>query len=261
MNAVYNPYLVARIEAVLRPEADRLGAITAYDYMGSAEFEFGAIPASFAAMRIKMIESLNANGTTGFEIVQAPESFNLVATHGHYAGKNVYALASTETFAKYGDSFWEALRKLADWECRCKEWTAFDHSFSKRSSEMHYAAWHDILNDIFFSFSVPYLMAIRALLSRDLMITNMNVLSNHVRMGDEIEIVYPMKGSATGYHPSVEKWKVIQGKIAGIHDDHVTVKSHGQTYRAPWALMLSTPADLPLPVHHENLDALLKRRH
>lgn len=254
----YRPYLIARVNATVDSEAKRLAAIADYDYMGSSEFEFGSCGLSMSRMRLSALRGLLQDDKSEALIIQtAPEKYGLVANAGAYKGKNVHVLASAKTFELYGDSLWQRLRELADRKCRCKEWTAFDHSFRTEPDlfgDMRFDAWHDIDHQLFFSFSDPYLQAIRAMLSMSLDVLNKLDFAKFFSIGDMVQAVEPKAGFDKSKHnPSVENWRVVEGKVAGISDTHLTLKNHGKTYRIPWCLVLTYPALMPKPEINDDL--------
>lgn len=266
----YRPYLLARINGDISPEAKRLAAISDYDYMGSSEFEFGSIGLSLSRLRLSALKfSRRSEADQELVIRSAPEGFNLTATNGAYAGMNLHALASVETFERYGDSLWQGVRDIIDGKRRCKEWTTLDHSFKKSemSGDMHFEAWHDIDHQIFFSFSEAYLLVVKSFLSLSLETLNKSDFANYFRIGDTAQGVEPRlglhrnKSSSNYYHCSVEKWRVVEGKVAGVSDDHLTLKNHGKTYRIPWCLVLTYPEGMPKPTITDDLAKCAKSRY
>lgn len=245
----YKPYLIARISTVLSNGDARLATFLDYDYMGSSEFEFGAIPKSLARMRLVVADSLYADAKSdGMEIRNFPQ---LTSSYGNYSGNTLHVLASTATFDKFGDSLLTALTKLSSGDRRCKERTEFDKCFLTKAplwESQGFDIWHDIDHDIFFTFSPAVLVAIRAHLNTPISVTDFSVMSTSFHIGDDIEGIFPKKGKIDErVRHSAENWQVVAGKVAGIFDDYVVIKKHGKSHHVPWYLVTSKPTCFQLP--------------
>jgi hypothetical protein len=238
----FRPRYIARVEAVVPEQshanASRMQAFTSYDYMGSAEFEFGAIPASLCRMRLHIANNLAATGNSGMSIIK----LELKAIQGKYKDCPVYVLLSDDKRAAYGDSVLEKLTLLSERKLDCKEHTKFDDYFQTKwpyhGSEVD--LWHDIRNDVFFAFNEALLTAVLAQLSTDIAITHLSVLANHFNEGDAIT------GVVSGSH--VPDWHTVTGVVCGSPDaTHVLVESGGVRYKISWPLVTSKPAGWALP--------------
>jgi hypothetical protein len=137
---IRQPYLIqrARIVAPLAPETARLSKAVEFEYMGSAEFEFGALPQSFRrieeqadAWRCRVVDEIKW-------IDRTPLS--------------VYSALTDEEFAEYV-GYLERLR----WPEKrgrlyLKESTHFEESYRPYSKWSVTDFWWDIDNDVMFGF-------------------------------------------------------------------------------------------------------------
>lgn len=238
----YRPYLIARCTTHNDPDADRMKSLYGYDYMGSAEFEFGAIPGSLARMRISIIDA-RADNTDALLIVEIPDT---VAKLGVYAGKKLFALVPKH---KYEQEQWRAdfhagVAGLVKDSVRLKEWSALNYHFeeSRFASTTRYDLWHDIKNDIFFAFSYELLALITAQLYRDISLAKANSLRQWFAGGQTVTFVNPRKGKTfDGVNHSVERWQLREGKIMSMDDDVVTIASKGDRFRVGWNMLITCP--------------------
>lgn len=129
------PYLVQRanIRTPLAEKTERLSRAVDFDYMGSAEFEFGALPRSF-----RRIESNLANfkRRTVTDILDGESSLR------------VWSYLSDEDFAEYC----KYLRKMRSnrHALRMKEYPGFEADNVSKWRKPDF--WWDIENDVMFSF-------------------------------------------------------------------------------------------------------------
>lgn len=247
---MYKPYLVARINSHAdREYSKHLGKILDYDYMGSSEFEWGAIPRSRARMRLGIMNAQLKNQGSNMVIVEAPK--HLVATNGAYTGCLPYALLSTETVERFPD-LWEQFELLTKGECRLKEWSGIDFQYSNRFGPLAYDAWHDIENDIFFAYSKSLLEAIHALLGLPLSDEKCDRISFEFRVGDEVSVVFAQPSSNLEKKDQADRWITVTGRLFGIGDmaflrtDDPRVKR--KKICVPWHMVLTRPAGW-LPEH------------
>lgn len=138
-----NLYLIQRgtINRPIAPLGKRLSEAVRLDYMGSAEFEFGALPKSFRAM-----------DNSGVSVSEAPT----ISDRGHTL-MVLHPFKSDEDFAAY-------CSKLADLRdpnsrTRCKEWHGFKEGFGSKPWERGIAPdfWWDIDNHVMWSFDHEFM--------------------------------------------------------------------------------------------------------
>lgn len=139
MSSIVNPYLIqrARINSPLAKEGERLSNAVRFDYMGSAEFEFGALPKSFrriqakrSLLKMRKIESIKSGELS----------------------LRVLSTMNDEEFAEYTEIL-KTLRE-SDRKIRTKEMTYFNEDFKPFSSNDIFRIdfWWDICNDAMFTF-------------------------------------------------------------------------------------------------------------
>lgn len=247
----FRPRYVARVEAIdpmdSRTNASRLQSFTSYDYMGSAEFEFGAIPASLYRMRLHIANNLNSSGKDGMSIIR----FDLTAIAGKYKDSNVFVLISDEKRLSYGDSLLEKLILLSKNKQDCKEHTKFDEYFQTKwpyhGNEID--LWHDIRNDVFFAFNEALLSAILAQLSTDISVINLCDLAPHFKIGD------PVTGVVC--EGTVNEWHSVTGVVCDTTDvRYMLVESNGVKHKICWPLLTSKPTNWPNPTTERLLELL-----
>lgn len=260
----YNPFYIAPINGCLLPNKKRLGAFVSYECLGNSYFEGGTIPSSLARVRLIIAQSLldSANGDTGMVIVQVPEPFadRLTAARGLYIGKKLSVLVSKSSLARFGDSLWSALVSLTDRSCHLEEPICLDAHFRpSRYMDGFYDAWHDIKNDLFFSFSEEYLKAIQSALLRPFDIETPEMAS-YFASGSFITGIKPQEFKGNEYEAHAHCWREVEGRIVGMTENHVTLKSHGRTTRLPWFLVTSPiPGSFVIPEQIERLKAEISR--
>lgn len=240
----YRPYLIARCQTCNDPDADRMRSLYSYDYMGSAEFEFGAIPGSLARMRISIIDA-RADNTDALLIVEIPDT---VAKLGAYAGKKLHALVPKQKYERedWRADFHAGVASLVDDSARLKEWSALNYHFkeSRFGSSLTYDLWHDIKNDIFFAFSYELLALIASQLHRDIKLAKPNDVRQWFKGGDTVMFVNPRKGLRhDNVNHTVERWQLREGKIVSIDDDVVTIASKGDRFRVGWNMLITCPEE------------------
>lgn len=136
---IVNPYLIqrARINTPLTKAGERLSNAVHFDYMGSAEFEFGALPKSFRRiqqkrplLKLRKIEDIKSG--------ELP--------------LRVLSTMTDEEFAEYT----EILKTLraSDRKIRTKEMTYFNEDYKPFSDNDIYRIdfWWDVCNDAMFTF-------------------------------------------------------------------------------------------------------------
>jgi hypothetical protein len=131
------PYLIQRCE-ILKPLAatgDRLSRAVNMDYMGSAEFEFGALPKSFRRMQagtlvLRLFEDIKENDVP----------------------LRVMSTMNVSDFAEYGKHL---MRLRGDDRMRLKEWSDFNPNLRSRYGKTDF--WWDVENDVMWSFHKPFM--------------------------------------------------------------------------------------------------------
>lgn len=139
---IRTPYLIQRaeIKTPLAESTSRLSQAVSFDYMGSAEFEFGALPKSF-----RRIESAADKW-----ICRVVEDIKEGET-----SLRVWSSFSDEEFEAY-KVFLMQLRYPKDGNrLRTKEGVRFDHDYKSSYSKTNF--WWDIDNDVMFGFNKNFM--------------------------------------------------------------------------------------------------------
>lgn len=137
---VSRPYLIQRatIHKPLAPPSVRLSIAVDLDYMGSAEFEFGALPKSF-----RKIEAM-AKDFVGRPVPEITKDGNPLI---------VYSYLNAANFAEY--KTW-LLRLNGEGEpVRTKESTRFERDYKSTYNKTDF--WWDINNDAMFGFDPEFM--------------------------------------------------------------------------------------------------------
>lgn len=212
----YRPYLLARIKAFHKEHnfGKGLNEVLDYDYMGSAEFEFGAIGKSTLRCR-EAIESKRP-----FSLVR----LSVVPRKPFMQGDVLHALLPTENLELFGPSLSEGIQSVLDGKTRMKECMGEDLDF---------AAWHDIKNDVYFSPNPVLLNLIYSMLSRP--IDYSATVGNTLSMGDVVKLaVLPpghVKNTTVGMY-------VKEGKVSGLGERILTIKDY-KPFRMPYVYILN----------------------
>lgn len=178
MNAskIVKPYLIQRGE-IERPLGNfrgaRLSQAVDFDYMGSAEFEFGALPKSFRAMEAMADKA----SMTVLEEITEGDVF-----------LRVFHFFDEQEFAEYK----KHLINLRQDNIHTKERTCFNYNRSKY--EMKFDFWWDIQNHVMWSFDKKFMNHIHDYLAASL--NHMNEkkheappASGLTQLSDQINIV------------------------------------------------------------------------
>ena len=136
----HTPYLIQRCEptkksSVKAREDLNVHELLKFDYMGSSEFEFGAIPECFRRFHKKLDKCSIHEVDIG---------------EGEFK-KTVYVLATPEEFKAYVPY----LQQMAEDKLYCKEYTGFGQHFRAPRSFDRAAKttfWLDIANDVAWNF-------------------------------------------------------------------------------------------------------------
>lgn len=131
---VDEPYLIQRgnINRHMADKSALLSRAVNMDYMGSAEFEFGALPQSFRAIESKR-DQLTLRKITS--IMEGEACLRVVSC------------LNDEEFAEYA----KHLHSLRDGKIRTKESTYFNKDY-KQFSSLKCDFWWDINNHVMFTF-------------------------------------------------------------------------------------------------------------
>lgn len=123
-------YLVQRGTFIDREGKQGIDSIISFDYMGSSEFEWGALPKSLRRIR------------------DNKDSYALqeLLIQSKVNPKKSYRIA---VYAKVNDlqEVYDRIRDLAEDKIRCKEWHAFNHFINPSWHETKVNFWWDIEND------------------------------------------------------------------------------------------------------------------
>ena len=144
------PYLIqrARVNSPLVKSTERLSLAVNFDYMGSAEFEFGALPASFRAL-----QSMRAD----WKLRLVPH-----LTEGDVPLR-VFSALSDEQFTQYV-KYLEEFRKPNN-QMHTKESVRFE---AKPKSHWDPDFWWDIDNHVMFSFNKNFMNRLKSHVSASL---------------------------------------------------------------------------------------------
>ncbi len=150
-------YLIQRglIKRPLADKSERLSQAVALDYMGSAEFEFGALPRSF--------REIEANAD---RFVQ-----RLVPTikQGESALR-IWSYLSDEEFAEYVAQLTIMRDPKTYHKCNTKESTRFNANYSSEYNNTDF--WWDIKNHVMFGFDKNFMNRVGEYTANSLMYMN-----------------------------------------------------------------------------------------
>lgn len=226
----YKPYLIHRVECRYDPEHRKgIFVLCDYDYMGSAEFEFGAVRRAHAATRDML--SCGVDMMLVKVPLARPVDVRITGSDGAIMVQYdaVYALTGSHKTDVYEfEQFAATVNQMVHDKADTKEWCNFNRN---------YAMWHDLENDVYFSFNEAWLRLVYSMLSRpdDFVETVQNKLS----VGDEITIAKVLNGKALH---SVTHMETVTGKVVGILETCVVVKRHGKKYRMPFEYIIDKHA-------------------
>jgi hypothetical protein len=158
MEEMEKPYLIQRMKARNQSKADELpgiDSIFSMDYMGSSEFEWGALPESLK----RVCKNIKA-----YEIV-------VINDVKDYRGFPLCLVCTKERAAVYEAILREWAKAANEYKFGLKETISFTNAISGKSfdgkpikdSYNKIDAWWDILNDVFFTFGVMSEVLLQAL--------------------------------------------------------------------------------------------------
>ena len=138
------PYLIQRMSFKEKTEARNFDAVISMDYMGSSEFEFGALPASLKVL---------AKAADGLVL-------RMFKSYTDCEGRRLCIVACSEADIDEYAGFIDELAKGMKCEYRTKEMTYFQEAMTgkdcmgKNYSErlVKAEAWWDIVNHVIFTF-------------------------------------------------------------------------------------------------------------
>lgn len=221
MKTKYKPYLLSRLNIRWSENDGGVNEICYYDYMGAAEYEFGAIGVSLQRARRVCGDGVMAI----YELDVAPRK-------GYQQGADkLYALASPlyiKSLEKGAQSLTEGIAHAMN-AGGCKMPPNFDGDFS---------GWHDLEHDVFFTPNETFAQLLYSVLSRDFGYSKS--VDQELRIGDRVGIATLLNGK-TGR--SVKNMGIQEGTVAAILTDTLTVKSY-KNYRMPFAFILTRIAEV-----------------
>jgi len=156
---IHMPFLIqrARIDTPLASENTRLSQAVEFDYMGSAEFEFGPLPSSFRRIEVK------ADAWVCRIVKEIKEGDTPL---------RVWSALTDEEFEVY-KTYLLQLRdpKNHGGHLRTKESTHFEHDY-KHSRFSHTDFWWDIDNDVMFGFKKEFMKRVGHYVASSIMYMN-----------------------------------------------------------------------------------------
>lgn len=133
------PYLIQRGKIKHPLVEGRFSAAVDLDYMGSAEFEFGALPKSLRALQA-MVDSIS------------------VTVDPRITGDNGESLRVLHTFSPDDyEKYIVHLLALRDGKVRTKESTWFDKDHAKHFKSLRCDLWWDVDNHVMWSFDKVFM--------------------------------------------------------------------------------------------------------
>ena len=154
---IRTPYLIQRAEInrPLTPASVRLSQAVNFDYMGSAEFEFGALPQSF-----RRIEAM----ADSWKCRLVPEIME------DEIALRVWSAFTDEEFEEYKD-YLLRLRNPGSNPIRTKEGVRFEAG-RKKSTYSNTDFWWDIDNDVMFGFDKTFMKRVGDYVANSLIYMN-----------------------------------------------------------------------------------------
>ncbi len=141
---IQTPWLIQRLKIKVRPNKEtklRLSEVISSDYMGSSEFEFGAIPKAYR----RVCTNLDSYTITVIEGVEENKLY-------------LFSSLSEEDIVKYKEFLVKAVKD----DVRLQE----NPYFIKEYRELFKIdLWWDLDNDLFFSFDTKFMKRISAYLN------------------------------------------------------------------------------------------------
>ena len=143
------PYLIQR--CVIQPSSEsnsRIGVSLDLDYMGSAEFEFGAIPKAIKRMGEKLSEFRLDELTLKLGFTDRPEAYPVI----------VFNKLSPIDLAEYAKFL--SVNRNDEYKVRTKEPTYFSIESRNSSYRSSTNFWWDIENDVMWSYDHKFMLTL-----------------------------------------------------------------------------------------------------
>ena len=136
---VHNPYLIQRATIHHPRREGRFSEAVSLDYMGSAEFEWGALPQSLRELQAR-VDAIK------------------VTIEPRITGENGESLRVLHTFTdeEYEEYFGHLLN-LREGKGQTKESTYFDKDHSKHFKTLRCDLWWDLNNSVMFTFDKVFM--------------------------------------------------------------------------------------------------------
>lgn len=215
---IYRPYLIHRVECHYDPDSPGMGALCSYDYMGSSEFEFGAVGRANGRVRRAIERGVE------FVIVKIPLNVP-VSTPWGKTHDAIYALMTKYALDSFGVAeFQPRVQMLVEGKLQTKEHCDFGGKFSM---------WQDLEESIYYSFNSTFLHLIYCTLARDIGFAKKAHLD--ISIGDTLSVAKVLNGKAIH---SVSHMETKTGKVVGILDNSVVIKDY-KKYRMPFEYILT----------------------
>lgn len=139
MEITRTPYLIQRGMIRKNDKISRLSDMVDFDYMGSSEFEFGALPRSLRALQAN-VDSISST------------------VEGRITGDNGESLRVLHTFSPEDyEVYFGHLTKLREGKLRTKESTRFSVEDKKWFSSQKCDFWWDIENHVMWTFKKHFM--------------------------------------------------------------------------------------------------------
>ena len=215
---IYRPHLIHRVECHYDSDSPGMGALCSYDYMGSAEFEFGAVGRANDKTRRAIADGME------FVIVKVPLNVPVVTPEGNTKNE-IYVLMPMATLDSFGiNEFQPRVQMLVEGKFDTKERCMFDGKF---------AMWQDLEECLYYSFNSTFLHLIYCILARDKSFPK--VAHRDISIGDTLTVAKVLNGKALH---SVSHMETKTGKVVGIIENAVVIKDY-KKYRMPFVYILT----------------------
>ena len=147
----------ARIKTPLADESSRLSQAVEFDYMGSAEFEFGALPKSFRRIELHGFDSWKRRVVDDITENDSP--------------LRVWSALSDTEFAEYEKYLMQLRFPETVGRLKTKEAVRFDHDYP-HGKYCVTNFWWDIDNDTMFGFNKAFMNRVGAYVANSLKYMN-----------------------------------------------------------------------------------------
>lgn len=232
---MYKPYLLHRVNFRYNElkRGQGLQELVDYAYMGSAEYEFGAVGQSLDRVMQDLLRK-TPYSLVALDCMPSRYSVALESSDAPYAqGQRLYALLRTVALEAIGgpDALSAGLQAVMDGSIRLKE------PMMERGP---HCMWHDLRNDIFFSPNANFLRLVHSVLGRDPGYSF--EIDNELRIGDPVTLATTINGRS---YKSIRGMDIKSGKVCALLQNRVTCETEeGKRYHMPYVYML----DQVLPI-------------